>query len=723
MSISAQVSEPLGISVQLDLAFPDVPGFKGQGWSTQETMMVVRWLFANPDAWDQAMSTARAYPGNPHTVADTLHETIVPRSELDAIAAAGGDPAKVNWLEIGHELIERRDDPRPETVTAQLAAPVTISGQLDLSAASRQKAHDTASATAKAHWRADQVRDDHGRWARAPGGTADITGRFDEAQRGGRKPVTVKDILAEWRKSKDDLVRSHLNRAAAALDAGDRDAAVAELRNASTYAGVRGSGDRLHELAASLSDESRTNATVADFATKGAKAVTGLLGAGHNGWNGKIDLFNAEDQPAYAAVLNWDGTMQFQRELAQKMRDDAGGPVDDPQPYAVALHELIHGALPAGGESAEWKALAPDDRAALDALGGMDKANVSGGAYATMHSLADVRKYAPHVTQDTIDSLAGRGLLEKSDFTSSRADPKTGEWASYHEWKMTGKARDMTPAPQQTHAMHSAAYQNPTGASVEEGFTELGTVHHAPEFFAKMGIGDRPTKYTAFEAGHPKVNPVYASTKAAVFSKLADQERALSADPRGPQQQAAQAARRAVQSLNDDNLPGAEDDLAELRQLGDPDVTQAAKSIQAGLDKMQAAGYAARATMSEYAKRLRDPGRIAKGDAWRHYGWQTAAAQSWVQDAAKAEGKGPKSPRVRDLADEINREGVGGKVPAMVRQVIRAAGADPDKFQGAPFAALETRIRAQWPQGPDGAQSSPWASALAAVQDYDRSHP
>jgi hypothetical protein len=101
------------ITEQLDMAFPDVPGFKGQGWSTQETAMVVRWLFGDPAAWDQAMSTARAYPGNPHTVADTLHEQIVPRPELDAIVTAGGDPARVDWLEIAHELIERRDDPRP----------------------------------------------------------------------------------------------------------------------------------------------------------------------------------------------------------------------------------------------------------------------------------------------------------------------------------------------------------------------------------------------------------------------------------------------------------------------------------------------------------------------------------------------------------------------------------------------------------------------------------
>ena len=44
-------------------------------------------------------------------------------------------------------------------------------------------------------------------------------------QRGGRKPATSKDIISEWRKSKDDLVRKHLNLAGAHLDAGDYDAA------------------------------------------------------------------------------------------------------------------------------------------------------------------------------------------------------------------------------------------------------------------------------------------------------------------------------------------------------------------------------------------------------------------------------------------------------------------------------------------------------------------
>ena len=59
----------------LDLAFPDAPGFTGQGWHSQETVMAVRWLLTHPDAWGKAMETARQHPDNLHTVADTLHET------------------------------------------------------------------------------------------------------------------------------------------------------------------------------------------------------------------------------------------------------------------------------------------------------------------------------------------------------------------------------------------------------------------------------------------------------------------------------------------------------------------------------------------------------------------------------------------------------------------------------------------------------------------------
>lgn len=143
----------------LGLAFPGVPGFKGQGWSTQETAMAVRWLLASPDAWARAMDTARKYPDNPHTVADTLHEHIVPRSELDAIVTAGGDPAKVNWLEVAHELIERRDDPQPAAVS--LAAQAAADGPDDPAAAmaTARHLHDTGRYLTAASGHLDAARE------------------------------------------------------------------------------------------------------------------------------------------------------------------------------------------------------------------------------------------------------------------------------------------------------------------------------------------------------------------------------------------------------------------------------------------------------------------------------------------------------------------------------------------------------------------------------------
>jgi hypothetical protein len=121
--------------------------------------MVVRWLLADPAAWKQAMDVARKYPENPHTVADTLHETIVPRSELDAIVTAGGDPARVNWLEIAHELIERRDDPKPAAVS--LAAQAADGGPDDPAAAmvTARHLHDTGRYLTAASGHLDAARE------------------------------------------------------------------------------------------------------------------------------------------------------------------------------------------------------------------------------------------------------------------------------------------------------------------------------------------------------------------------------------------------------------------------------------------------------------------------------------------------------------------------------------------------------------------------------------
>lgn len=84
---------------------------QGQGWSSHETELMVRYLLGTDGLWAKAMTVARSRTDNPHAVADTLHEELVPRSELRALLKAGWDPSRVNWLEIAHELIERAPDP------------------------------------------------------------------------------------------------------------------------------------------------------------------------------------------------------------------------------------------------------------------------------------------------------------------------------------------------------------------------------------------------------------------------------------------------------------------------------------------------------------------------------------------------------------------------------------------------------------------------------------
>jgi hypothetical protein len=51
----------------------------------------------------------------------------------------------------------------------------------------------------------------------------------------------------------------------------------------------------------------------------------------------------------------------------------------------------------------------------------------------------------------------------------------------------------LPPKSPERYYEHLDAYQELPVAQIEEGFTELGGIQHAPEFFDKIGIGDRPT--------------------------------------------------------------------------------------------------------------------------------------------------------------------------------------------------------------------------------------
>lgn len=611
----------------------------------------------------------------------------------------------------------------------EAAAELSVSGQVH----GTMVRYPRGEATELAHdaWR-HEMRDAHGRWTRTPG-----SGVAAEGYAGQNRD----SILAAWRDASDPEIKQHLNLAEAYLDDKPITAAFHIREAARIYRknGDAGKASDLQILAARITgdDERRQSGQQAaqDFTAKASTEVPHLLGGGKLEWNGKVDVFapGTHDRPDFhtLAFIDWDGKISMDADEAAKIRDaldHPDKPVADPAAFSVALHELIHGTI--GGQTAQqradWDKLNPWVQGVVEAFNELDRHNASAGKSPTLHGLDEVYRENTTLAPHHVEWAAEQGLITKESGSTGVYNTETGEYRQLPpKWMLTAKAKSMIP-PDEPYNAHQRAYQDKRNADIEEGFTELGTVHHMPEFAERMGIGDRETNITAFEGGHVKVSPVYAKVKETVTFKLFDAERKLSEDPRPTHQQAAQAARRAVQSLSDDDISGTEDELKTLQHLGDPEVYQAVKSIQAGLDKMTATGFAAHATVSEYARRLQDPQRVEEGAAWGHYGWQTAAAQRWVRAIAKAEGRKPGSKpfqrRVTELSDEINREGAAGKVPAMVRQAMRAAKAT-DTYTDAGLLSdmMADEIRKHWEAGNQRAGSSAAEQVLADAKRHGRS--
>lgn len=169
-------------------------------------------------------------------------------------------------------------------ITAQL---IDLGWQVDLVSA---RAHDTASATARAHYRADELRDAHGRWAR-------------EA-------------------AEDSRVGNAL-RSAYSLPGQGRVKNQAELQEAATKEAVNS-----------------------------ASYMPQLLGGGahENAWNGTVNVYSSASKPGVLAELDWDGNMNVADNVAQALQTDQtskpGSLVKYPDAHEVILHELIHGVVP-----------------------------------------------------------------------------------------------------------------------------------------------------------------------------------------------------------------------------------------------------------------------------------------------------------------------------------------------------------------------------------------
>jgi len=135
-----------------------------------------------------------------------------------------------------------------------------------------------------------------------------------------------------------------------------------------------------------------------------------------------------------------------------------------------------------------------------------------------------------------------------------------------------------------------------------------------------------------------------------------------------------------------------------------------AMAMTSKAQQAESLGLSKHATMDELADKYDDPMMIDSGSGWGHYGSQTRAALYWVQDAAEGEGVtdmrrgSPGSRRVKELADEINREGPAGKDYAMASQVMRAAGRVPQDDPNL-TALLGSYIRGQWMKDQDSGAS------------------
>lgn len=339
------------------------------------------------------------------------------------------------------------------------------------------------------------------------------------------------EIRFRERTARDPGVKQELNLAGAAFDAGDTAQAAEHLRNASDLADKV--NDPVAELALrNLADTIESVAGRRDtgekaalrLATVGAAKVPAMVGGGREIWDGKITVSDDLGSVLGGTVLaqiDWNGHMSVLGNVAEHLAADLSGKdeIKDPASFSVPLHELIHG-VTGGREAAQQQAHDRSDRTQLDdsvlaAFWRLDDASADQGVH--IHTVAEVLdQLGPstraRVSQAVIDDLQRRGYLAKSPISTRRG--MDGPWEA--QWQRTAKAAATDPV-QGRQEDDRAAYVSEGGQAIEEGFTELGTIQHAPEFFDAVGIGDRLTPMLAMAGGKGDPDPVL---KAEVLAEL-----------------------------------------------------------------------------------------------------------------------------------------------------------------------------------------------------------
>jgi hypothetical protein len=116
-------------------------------------------------------------------------------------------------------------------------------------------------------------------------------------------------------------------------------------------------GERYRALADQLRDVSGSDVVqagtprqaVTDYVNRAAPMIPGMVGGGHQAWNGSVDLFSTSDSTRLAS-MNWNASMEVREDVAQAVKDVQDHPEMPVTPeqaeyLGVPLHELIHGTV------------------------------------------------------------------------------------------------------------------------------------------------------------------------------------------------------------------------------------------------------------------------------------------------------------------------------------------------------------------------------------------
>lgn len=592
-----------------------------------------------------------------------------------------------------------------------------------------------------------EPRDRFGRWTDSPGGMgspvsgepkskADLARKLDGMLKRSHGPeVIVPLVNASSSLEADDWQRAlqHLYEAADAADA--RMKPGTKSRAGTSY---RLLGDMIEEH---YTETSTLNTRMAAVNRGPAQEVPYWLGGGQERWDGQdVFIFDQNTDKSVAASMGWHGEFRMSDDTAREVRkalDSAGpidtGSIDTTAALSVSLHELIHGV--------EAPIVTPHS---LSGLSGRDDQILQSMDRLAFNDLPRIRRMTikdintrrmpgdPTITREELDALVDRGYLGRDDILFGPQEPLytlTPQWY-----------RDRVGIEDSDTEQHKQAYKRYGVSRVEEGFTELGTVYHMPQWLESVGLADRPT--TEVSAADPDAIEAKFNIKAAYdqqqlfhdlereagqlggrpgtmdgYMALGNAKYAFYRDPTDKVEITSQLA-RAASAYERADFPEMRSKIINfMHELG------------VGPSDVRAL------TMREYAERIASyPSRVADNTAWKHYAWETKAAQTWVKFIARFEGLDPDYPggpgvrRSAELADEINREGPAGKIPAMARQIMRAKGVPADARMTATRTvqqALEGTIEQTWPDDERKDNRVPIQAAqedIATWREYGSGH-